>query len=110
MSTGGTMQRSLKLASQLGRIITVEPTHWGLVVQAAMALTVIVLCTLTVAALETSLLGDESLSALEATWPSGRIDDFSTRGELRDERVDGYTGLTVPFDHRPSSRHIQQSP
>ena len=62
------MQRSLKLASQLGRIITVEPTHWGLVVQAAMALTVIVLCTLTVAALETSLLlGDESLSALEAT-------------------------------------------
>jgi hypothetical protein len=67
-STGGTMQRSLKLASQLSRIITVEPllTHWGFALQAAMALIVIVLCTLTVAALETSLLSDESLSALEA--------------------------------------------
>jgi hypothetical protein len=31
------MQRSLKLASQLGRIITVEPllTHWRFAVQAA---------------------------------------------------------------------------
>ena len=56
------MQRRLKLASQLGRIITVEP----FAVQAAMALTVIVLCTLTVAALEVFLLGDESLNALEA--------------------------------------------
>jgi hypothetical protein len=67
-STGGTMQRSLKLASQLGRIITIEPlpTHWGFAVQAAMALIVIVLFTLTVAALEISLLSDESLSALEA--------------------------------------------
>ena len=67
-STGGTMQRSLKLASQLSRIITVEPllTHWGFALQAAMALIVIVLCTLTVAALEISLLSDESLSALEA--------------------------------------------
>jgi len=61
-STGGTMQRRLKLASQLGRIITVEL----FAVQAAMALTVIVLCTLTVAALEVFLLGDESLNALEA--------------------------------------------
>jgi hypothetical protein len=62
------MQRSLKLASQLSRMITVEPllTHLGFAVQAAMALIVIVLCTLTVAALETSLLSDESLSALEA--------------------------------------------
>ena len=51
-----------------GRIITVEPllTHWGLVVQAAMALIAIVLAALTVAALEVSLLGDESLSAIEA--------------------------------------------
>ena len=67
-STGGTMQRSLKLASQLSRIITVEPllTHWGFALQAAMALIVIVLVTLTVAALEISLLSDESLSALEA--------------------------------------------
>ena len=62
------MQRSLKLASQLSRIITVEPllTHWGLVVQAAMALIVIVLAALTLAAVEVSLLGDESLSAIEA--------------------------------------------
>ena len=62
------MQRSLKLASHLGRIITVEPllTHWGFAVQAAMALIVIVVVTLTVAALETFLLGDESLSAIEA--------------------------------------------
>ena len=38
----------------------------GVRFQAAMALVVIVLCTLTVAALEISLLSDESLSALEA--------------------------------------------
>ena len=45
-----------------------EPSldHWGFVVQTAMALIVIVLSTLTVAALEISLLSDESLSALEA--------------------------------------------
>ena len=66
MSTGGTMQRSLKLANQLSRIVTREPTHWGFVVQAAMALIAIVLAALTVAALEVSLLGDESLSAIEA--------------------------------------------
>jgi hypothetical protein len=57
------MQRSFKLATQAG-----EPSlgHWGFVVQTAMALIVIVLSTLTVAALEGFLLGDESLSALEA--------------------------------------------
>ena len=62
------MQRSLKLTSQLGRIITVEPllTHWRFAVQAAMALIVIVLFTLTFAALEGFLSGDESLSAIEA--------------------------------------------
>ena len=62
-STGDTMQRSFKLATQAG-----EPSldHWGFVVQTAMALIVIVLSTLTVAALEISLLSDESLSALEA--------------------------------------------
>ena len=67
-SIGGTMQRSLTLASQLSRIITVEPllTHWGFALQAAMALIVIVLVTLTFAAVEISLLSDESLSALEA--------------------------------------------
>jgi len=66
------MQRSLKLASQLGRIITVEHllTHWGVAVQAAMALIAIVLAALTVAALEVSLLGDESLSAIEAAMTS----------------------------------------
>jgi hypothetical protein len=58
------MDRSFRLASQLGRIITVE--HLAFAVHAAMALIVLVLAALTVAALEVSLLGDESLSALEA--------------------------------------------
>jgi len=45
-----------------------EPSldHWGFVVQTAMALIVVVLFTLTVAALEGFLLGGESLCALEA--------------------------------------------
>jgi len=62
-STGDTMQRSFKLATQAG-----EPSldHWGFAVQTAMALIVVVLFTLTSAALEGFLLGDESLSALEA--------------------------------------------
>src|SRR5262249_47512832 len=62
-STGNTMQRSFKLATQAG-----EPSldHWRFAVQTAMALIVIVLFTLTVAALEVFLSGDESLSALEA--------------------------------------------
>ena len=62
-STGDTMQRSFKLATQAG-----EPSldHWGFAVQTAMALIVVVLFTLTFAALEGFLLGDESLSALEA--------------------------------------------
>jgi hypothetical protein len=62
-STVGTMQRTFKLASQAG-----EPSldHWRFASQAAMALTVIVLLTLTFAALEVFLSGDESLSALEA--------------------------------------------
>jgi hypothetical protein len=57
------MQRSFKLATQAG-----EPSldHWAFAFQAAMALIVIVLSTLTVAALEVFLSGDESLSALEA--------------------------------------------
>ena len=67
-STGGTMQRSFKLAGQLSRIITGEPalSHWGFAAQAVMALIVIVLLTLTFAALEVFLSGDGSLSALEA--------------------------------------------
>src|SRR5262249_56361122 len=73
-STGAyTMQRSFKLASELRRTITVEHllTRWGFAVQAALALIVIVLLTLTVAALETFLLGDESLSAIEAAMNVG---------------------------------------
>jgi hypothetical protein len=57
------MQRSFKLATQAR-----EPSldHWGFVVQTAMALIVIVLVTLTFAALEVFVSGDESLSAIEA--------------------------------------------
>jgi len=57
-----------RAASSCSRISTVEPlrTHWAFAAHAAMALIVIVLCTLTVAALEVFLPGDESLSALEA--------------------------------------------
>jgi hypothetical protein len=57
------MQHSFKLATQAG-----EPSldRWGFAVQTAMALIVVVLFTLTVAALEGFLLGGESLSALEA--------------------------------------------
>ena len=63
-STGDIMQRSLDLAtSQAG-----EPSvsHWGFATPVAIALIVIVLLTLTFAALEVFLSGDESLSALEA--------------------------------------------
>jgi hypothetical protein len=54
------MQHGFKLASR-------EPSlsHWAFAVQVAMALIVIVLFTLTSAALETFLLGDESLTALK---------------------------------------------
>ena len=57
------MQRSFKLATQAG-----EPSldHWGFAVRTAMALIVIVLFTLTFAAFEVFLSGDESLSAIEA--------------------------------------------
>jgi hypothetical protein len=62
------MQPSLKLASQFSRIITAERSlsHWWFAAQVAMALIVIVLLTLTLAALEVFLSGEESLSALEA--------------------------------------------
>jgi hypothetical protein len=59
------MQRSLKLANQVSRAKS-SLEHWGFADQAAMALIVIVLFTLTSAASETFLSGDESLSALEA--------------------------------------------
>jgi hypothetical protein len=59
------MERSLKLANQVSRP---KPSleHWGFAGQAAMALIVIVLFTLTSAALETFLSGYESLSDLQA--------------------------------------------
>jgi hypothetical protein len=59
------MLRSLKLADQVSRP---KPSldHWTFAGQVAMALIVIVLFTLTCAALETFLSGDESLSALQA--------------------------------------------
>jgi len=60
-STGDTMQSSFKLATQAG-----EPSldHWGFAVQTAMALIVVVLFTLTSAALEGFLLGDETMSLI----------------------------------------------
>ena len=58
------MQRSFKLATQTAG----EPSldYWGFAVHTAMALVVVVLFTLTFSALEGFLLGDESLSALQA--------------------------------------------
>jgi hypothetical protein len=57
------MQRNFKLATQAG-----EPSldYWGFAVHTATALIVVVLFTLTFAALEVSLSGDESLSTVEA--------------------------------------------
>ena len=57
------MQRSLKLASKAE---SPSLSHWEFAPYAAIALVVIVLLTLTFAALETFLSGDESLSAVEA--------------------------------------------
>jgi hypothetical protein len=57
------MQRSFKLATQAGEL---SLDYWGFAVHTAMALIVVVLFTLTFAALEVFLSGDESLSALEA--------------------------------------------
>jgi hypothetical protein len=71
------MQRSFKLATQAG-----EPSldYWGLAVHTAMALVVVVLFTLTFAALEVFLSGDESLSAVEAAMAvSGSIKPGPTR-------------------------------
>jgi hypothetical protein len=58
------MQRSLN-ASQDGQIITSQPSL-GFAAQVAIALIVILLLTLTLAALEVFLSGEESLSAPEA--------------------------------------------
>jgi hypothetical protein len=68
------MQRStFKLATQARRKIAGEPSlnHSGFTAHAAMALIMIVLLALTLAALETFLSGDESLSALEAAMSTG---------------------------------------
>ena len=59
------MQHSINLANQIGQAKS-SSEHWGFAGHTAMALIVIVLFTLTSAALETFLAGDESLSALEA--------------------------------------------
>jgi hypothetical protein len=60
-------RRSFRLASQASRKIAGEPSlsHSGFAAHGAMALIVIVLLALTFSALEISLSGDESLSALE---------------------------------------------
>jgi hypothetical protein len=55
------MQHGFKLASREASL-----SHYGFAAQVAMALVVIVLLTLTSAALETFLSGDDSLSALQA--------------------------------------------
>ena len=63
---GDTMQHGFKLASQASRTGEASLSHGGFAVQVAMALIVILLLTLTSAALETFLSGDQSLSALQA--------------------------------------------
>jgi hypothetical protein len=63
------MHTSRKLTNQFSRMITGKPSsnHWWFAAEVAMALVVIVLLTFTLAALEIRLLGDGSLSALEAS-------------------------------------------
>jgi hypothetical protein len=63
---GHSMQPNAKLASHASRTGEPSLSHWAFAAHAAMALIVIVLSTLTLAALEVFLSGDESLSALEA--------------------------------------------
>jgi len=58
------MQRSLQVSDIVAGELPLS--HWGFAAQAAIALIVIVLLTLTFAALEVFLSGDGSLSALEA--------------------------------------------
>jgi hypothetical protein len=60
------MQPNAKLASHASHTGEPSLSHWAFAAHAAMALIVIVLSTLTLAALEVFLSGDESLSALEA--------------------------------------------
>jgi len=64
VSTGDIMQRSLDLATRAGEL---SVSHWGFATQVAIALIVIVLLTLTIAAMEVFLSGDASLSAVEAS-------------------------------------------
>jgi hypothetical protein len=80
------MQHSFKLAIQAG-----EPS---LVVHTATALIVVVLFTLTFAALEVSLSGDESLSAVEAVI-GGWLN--ATTG-ITNERVDDSDCPSLSFD------------
>ena len=77
--TARPMQRSsFRLATQARRKIAGEPSlsHSGFAAHAAMALIVIVLLALTLAALETFLSGDKSLSALEAAMATGGSTKF----------------------------------
>jgi hypothetical protein len=60
------MQANAKLASQVSVPRQPSLSHWAFAVHAAMALIVILLVTLTVAALEVFLSANESVSALEA--------------------------------------------
>ena len=57
------MQRSFQDGDRAG---SPSLSHWGLAPQVAMALIATVLLALTLGALEAFLLGDESLSAVEA--------------------------------------------
>lgn len=65
------MHPNAKLPSQVSVPRQLSLSHWAFAIHTAMAVVVIVLFTLTLAALEGFLLGDESLSALEAALNGG---------------------------------------
>jgi hypothetical protein len=65
------MHPNAKLPSQVSFPRQPSLSHWAFAIHTAMVAVVIVLFTLTLAALEVSLLGDESLSALETALNGG---------------------------------------
>jgi hypothetical protein len=65
------MHPNAKLPSQVSVPQQLPLSQWAFAVHTAMAVVVVVLFTLTLAALEEFLLGDESLSALEAALNGG---------------------------------------
>jgi hypothetical protein len=67
------MQRSFQLATRANHKREPSLSHWAFGVHAAMAFIVIVLFTLTIAELEVSLSGDESLSALQAVMATRAV-------------------------------------